>query len=399
MQQSNRIYLDYNATTPVDPKVLEKMLPYFGNQFGNAASRNHPFGWEAEEAVNQARSTIADLLRIEGKELVFTSGATESLNLAIKGVFELYQSKGKHIITVKTEHNAVLDTCRYLEKLGAEVSYLEVDENGLINLEVLEQTITDRTILVAIMWANNETGVIQPMDQIGQICVNKHVLLLSDATQAVGKIPVCPKASNVHLMAFTAHKIYGPKGVGALYVSSKNPRIRLAPGIHGGGHEGGYRSGTINVPGIVGLGKALELAHDMMANEAERLRLLRDRLEVGLLSRVEEVRVNGRGADRMSHVSNISFRFIEAEALMNTFNQKIAASTGSACSSASLEPSHVLLAMGLDKYDVKGAVRFSLGRYTDEAAIDAAIDLVSGGVKQLREHNPIWNLFQDGLIE
>ncbi len=394
----DRIYLDYNATTPVDPEVLEAMLPYFHEMPGNAASRNHPFGWEAEEAVSHARSTIASILQIEEKEIVFTSGATESINLALKGVFELYHRKGNHLITVKTEHNAVLDTCHAIEKQGGRVTYLDVDENGLIDLEELAKAITPETILVSVMWANNETGVIQPIQEIGEICASKGVIFMSDATQAVGKIPVFPKNNQVHLLAFSAHKMYGPKGAGALYVSNKDPRIKLAPQIHGGGHESGYRSGTLNVTGIVGLGKALEIADASMEKEAARLGQLRDQLEGGLQANVEEMKINGKGAARLPHVSNLSFRYVEAEALMNTFNQKIAASTGSACSSASLEPSHVLTAMGLDEYDVKGSVRFSLGRFTQSADILTTIELVSQGIQQLRAHNPVWEMHQEGLI-
>ena len=318
--------------------------------------------------------------------------------MAIKGVFELYQSKGKHIIILKTEHNAVLDVCQHIEKQGAKITYLDVNSNGLVDLAQLENAISEETILVSIMWANNETGVIQPMEKIGEICDRKGVLLMSDATQAVGKIEVLPKNNNVHLLAFTAHKIYGPKGIGALYVSNRKPRVKLSAQIHGGGHESGYRSGTLNVPGIIGLAKALKLTYANKEEEALRLGKLRDQLEQGLKANIEEIIINGIDAPRMSHVTNISFRFVEAEALMNTFNQKIAASTGSACSSASLEPSHVLVAMGLGEYDIKGSVRFSLGRYTTASDIETTIELVSKGVAQLRNNNPVWEMFKEGIL-
>ena len=393
-----RIYLDYNATTPVDERVLENMLPYFLEKPGNASSRNHPFGWEADEAVIQCRESIAAILKVDPRELVFTSGATESLNLAIKGIFGLYQVKGKHIITVKTEHNAVLDTCGYLEKKGADVTYLDVDENGLLDVAELRSAIRPDTILVAVMWANNETGVIQPMDEIGAICSEKQVLFLSDATQAVGKMPIYPKETGVSLMAFTAHKIYGPKGVGALYISHKGPRVKLNPLIHGGGHENGFRSGTLNVPGIVGLAKALEIAYQNHETEYNRLKKLRDNLEESLLHQLDAVFINGKKNSRMPHVSNVSFQYIEAEALMNTFNQKIAASTGSACSSALLEPSHVLMAMGLNKSDAQASVRFSLGRFTTQDQIEIAVERIVKGVNQLRSESPVWDLYQDGVL-
>ena len=313
------IYLDHNSTTPTDPSVVEAMLPYFYEMPGNAASRTHAFGWAAEEAVNNARTQIANLLQVEDKEIVFTSGATESDNLAIKGVFELYQRKGKHIITVKTEHKAVLDACAKIERQGGEVTYLDVDANGVIDLNQLTESIRPDTILVSIMWANNETGVIQPMEAIGKLCAEKGVLFMSDATQVVGKMDVHPKKVGVHLMAFTAHKMYGPKGVGALYVSRKTPRVKLMPQIDGGGHEQGMRSGTLNVPGIVGLGKAAELAKLEMHEIGDRLKHLRDHLETLLTQNLEEVFINGKDANRMPHVSNISFRFTDAEPLLMRF--------------------------------------------------------------------------------
>jgi len=395
--ENKRIYLDYNATTPVDPRVLEAMLPYFHDLPGNAASRSHPFGWEAEEAVDQSRQQIAALIGADPKEIVFTSGATESDNLALRGVFEMHARKGNHIITLKTEHKAVLDTCRKIEKLGGEVSYLGVDEEGLIDLNELEAAINPRTILLAAMWANNETGVLQPMREIGKICADKKVLFFSDATQAVGKMPVKPKEAGVQLMAFSAHKMYGPKGVGALFVSRKNPRVKLTPQIEGGGHENGLRSGTLNVPGIVGFGKAAEIADVEMLREAEKLRFLRNKLENTLLEKLEESYRNGSKTQRMPHVTNLSFKFVEAEALMMTFNQNIAVSSGSACTSASMEPSHVLLAMGLSSDLAHSSIRFSLGRYTTPEEIEHTIKKVIGGVQHLRELSPIWELFKEGV--
>lgn len=396
MNRKDLIYLDYNSTTPVDPQVLNKMLPYFHDIPGNAASRSHPFGWVADEAVDIGRKKIAELIGVDPKEIVFTSGATEGDNLILKGVFEMYYRKGKHIITVETEHKAVLDACNKIEKSGGEVTYLKVDENGLVDLDELEKAITENTILVSIMWANNETGVIQPMTAIGEICERKGVLLMSDATQAVGKIPVFPKEIGVHLMAFSAHKMYGPKGVGAIYVCSKNPRVKLTAQIDGGGHERGMRSGTLNVPGIVGFGAAASIIGSSIQTEGTRLKQLRDYLESELLT-IEETFVNGKNAERLDHVCNISFRFVESEALISTFNQTIAVSTGSACTSASLDPSHVLIAMGLNEDLAHSSVRFSLGRYTTAEEIDNTIILVKKGVKKLREASPVWEMFKEGI--
>ena len=396
MNKKELIYLDYNSTTPVDPIVLEKMLPYFHQIPGNAASRSHPFGWVAEEAVDIARKQIADLIEVEPKEIVFTSGATEGDNLILKGIFEMYYRKGKHIITVSTEHKAVLDPCEKIEKLGGEVTYLSVDKDGLVNIEQLENAITDQTILVSIMWANNETGVIQPMKEIGELCERKGVLLMSDATQAVGKIPVLPKEAGVHLLAFTAHKMYGPKGVGAVYVCGKNPRVKVTAQLDGGGHERGMRSGTLNVPGIVGLGAASEFSKGQMEAESNRLILLRDKLENELLT-IEESYLNGHKKNRLSHVLNISFRFVESEGLISTFNQTIAVSTGSACTSASLDPSHVLIGMGRSEDMAHSSIRFSLGRYTTEEEIDRTIEMVKKGVHKLRAMSPVWEMFKDGV--
>jgi len=396
MKQKDLIYLDYNATTPTDPRVVDKMLPYFYEVPGNAASRSHPYGWEAEEAVKIARQQVADLIEVEPKEIVFTSGATESDNLALKGVFEMYHRSGNHIITLKTEHKAVLDTCEKIEKSGGEVTYLDVDKKGLVNLQTLENAITDKTILVSIMWANNEIGVIQPMKEIGEICQRKGVLLMSDATQAVGKITVKPKEVGVHLLAFSAHKMYGPKGVGALYVCSKNPRVKLTEQINGGGHERQMRSGTLNVPGIVGFGKAAQLGR--LEKEEEKIRLsgLRDKLERELLD-IEETYVNGDIKNRLPHVTNLAFKYVEGEGLMSTFNQSIALASGSACTSASVDPSHVLIALGIGEDMAHSSIRFSLGRFTTEEEIDRAIHLVKKGVSKMRERNPVWEMFKDGI--
>ncbi len=397
MDRNNLIYLDNNATTPMDPRVLEEMTPYFTDFYGNAASRNHPFGWSAENGVDKARKQIADLIHVDPREIIFTSGATEADNLAIKGVFEMYSRKGNHIITLKTEHKAVLDSCKKVEKMGGEVTYLDVNNDGTVDLELLENSITDKTILVSIMWANNETGVIQPMKQIGEICAKKGVLLMSDATQAVGKIPVDPKATGVHLMAFTGHKMYGPKGVGALFVNRKNPRVKVTSQMDGGGHERGMRSGTLNVPGIVGFGKAAELAMNEMAEEAKRLSALRDKLESRLVNSLEECYINGSVENRMPHVSNISFKHVEGEGLMMTFNQNIGVSSGSACTSASLEPSYVLIALGLGDDLAHSSIRFSLGRFNTEEEIDRTIKQVSEGVNHMRNLSPIWEMYKEGV--
>jgi cysteine desulfurase len=397
MSNNRLIYLDNNATTPTDPRAVEAMLPFFYEIPGNAASRNHPFGWKAEEAVDYAREQIADLINVDPKEIIFTSGATESDNLAIKGVFEMYASKGNHIITVKTEHKAVLDACKRVEKMGGDVTYLDVKNDGLIDLAELEASITDKTILISVMWANNETGVIQPMKEIGDICKKHGVLFMSDATQAVGKIPLDPKAVGVHLMAFTSHKMYGPKGVGALFVNRKNPRVKVTAQMDGGGHERGMRSGTLNVPGIVGFGKAAALAKAEMAQDAARLSVLRDKLENAFKNNLEEVYVNGNTDHRMPHVTNISFKHVEGEGLMMTFNQNIAVSSGSACTSASLEPSYVLVALGLGDDLAHSSIRFSLGRFTTEEDVDYAIDAVSKGVNHMRDLSPIWEMYKEGI--
>ena len=390
------IYLDHNSTTPMDPRVLEAMIPYFTENFGNAASRNHSFGWHAEEAVDYAREQIAQLIGADPKEIIFTSGATEGNNLGIKGVYEMYASKGNHIITCTTEHKAVLDTCKHLEKLGAEVTYLEVQPDGLIDLKALEAAMRPTTILVAIMYANNEIGVIQPVKEISAIAKKHGALYFSDAVQAVGKIPVDVIADGIDIMSFTAHKMYGPKGVGALYVRRKNPRVKVTAQIDGGGHERGMRSGTLNVPGIVGFGKAAEIARLDMAGDTERISKLRDKLE-NALKQIDETYVNGNPAHRLPHVSNISFKYVEGEGLMMGFNKDIALSSGSACTSASLEPSYVLKALGLGDDLAHSSLRFGLGRNTTEEQIDFTIKAVTDTVLKLREMSPLWEMFKDGV--
>jgi len=380
----------------MDPRVLEAMTPYFLNHFGNSASRNHPFGWAAEEAVDYAREQVAKLIGADPKEIIFTSGATEGDNLAIKGVYEMYASKGNHIITCTTEHKAVLDTCKHLEKLGAEVTYLDVQPDGLIDLKALEAAMRPTTILVAIMYANNEIGVIQPVKEISAIAKKHGALFFTDAVQAVGKIPVDVNTDGIDIMAFTAHKMYGPKGIGALYVRRKNPRVKVTAQMDGGGHERGMRSGTLNVPGIVGFGKAAEIARIDMAADTERISKLRDKLE-NALKQIDETYVNGNPAHRLPHVSNISFKYVEGEGLMMGFNKDIALSSGSACTSASLEPSYVLKALGLGDDLAHSSLRFGLGRFTTEEQIDFTIKAVSETVLKLREMSPLWEMFKEGV--
>ena len=389
------IYLDNNSTTPMDPRVLESMLPFFNEQFGNAASRNHSFGWNAEKAVDDARNQVAKLIGSNSKEIIFTSGATEANNLAIKGVYEMYGSQGNHIITVTTEHKAVIDACKKLEKMGAEVTFLSPNEDGLINLDELEAAISDKTILITIMYGNNEIGVIQDIKAISAIAKKNNVLFHTDATQAVGKIPVDVNADGIDLLSFTAHKMYGPKGVGALYVRRKNPRVKVTSQMDGGGHERGMRSGTLNVPGIVGFGKACELCELEMEQEAIRLSALRDKLEKELLT-IEEAYVNGNSAHRLPHVANISFKFVEGEGLMMG-TKDIAVSSGSACTSASLEPSYVLKSLGLDDELAHSSLRFGLGRFTTEEEVYFAINHVKTAVNKLREMSPLWEMFQEGI--
>ena len=389
------IYLDNNATTPLDPRVLEAMLPYFTTKFGNAASRNHPFGWVAEEGVDYAREQVAKLIGCTEKEIIFTSGATEADNLGIKGVFEMYSEKGNHIITATTEHKAVLDTCKHLEKLGAKVTYLKVKEDGLIDLQELEAAMTPETILVTIMYGNNEIGVVQPIKEISAIAHKHGALFMTDATQAVGKIPVNVNEDGIDLMAFSAHKMYGPKGVGALYVRRKNPRVKVTSQMDGGGHERGMRSGTLNVPGIVGLGKACELCRLEMDEEAKRLSALRDKLESALTT-MEESYVNGNTAHRLPHVANISFKYVEGEGLMMAMKD-LAVSSGSACTSASLEPSYVLKSLGLSDDLAHSSIRFGLGRFTTEEEVDYAIENTKKAVNHLRDLSPLWEMFKDGI--
>ncbi len=389
------IYLDSNATTPMDPRVFEAMKPYFLECYGNAASKNHAFGWQAEEAVDYAREQVASLVGASEKEIIFTSGATESNNLAIKGVYEMYAAKGNHIITVSTEHKAVLDTCKHLEKLGAEVTYLSVGEDGLISAEQVEAAIKPNTILVSVMYANNELGVIQPIRAIGEVCKKNGVLFHSDATQAVGKIPVDVLADHLDLMSYTAHKMYGPKGVGALYVRRKNPRVKVTAQMDGGGHERGMRSGTLNVTGIVGFGKACEIAKAEMEADAKRLGAMRDRLENELLT-LEESYVNGNREHRLPHTCNISFKYVEGEGLMMGVKD-IAVSSGSACTSASLEPSYVLKSLGLDDELPHSSLRFGLNKFTTDEEIDYTIDLVKTAVNKLRDMSPLWEMFKEGI--
>ena len=390
------IYLDNNATTPVDPRVFEAMTPYFLEHFGNAASRNHPFGWQAEEAVDYGREQVAKLIGADPKEIIFTSGATEADNLALKGVFEMYASKGNHIITATTEHKAVLDTCKHIEKLGGEVTYLPVDNLGMINLQELEAAIKPTTILIAIMYANNEIGTIMPIKEISQIAKKHGVLMFTDGTQAVGKIPVDVNKDGIDLMAFSAHKMYGPKWVGALYVRRKGPRVKVTAQMDGGGHERGMRSGTLNVPGIVGFGKACELCMQEMQSDTEKISKLRDKLESALL-KLEEAYVNGSIEHRLPHVANISFKYVEGEGLMMGFNKNIAVSSGSACTSASLEPSYVLKALGLGDDLAHSSLRFGLGRFTTEDQIDYTIKAVSDTVNKLRDMSPLWEMFKEGV--
>jgi cysteine desulfurase len=381
------VYLDYNATTPCDEEVLQAMLPYFTKDFGNAASRSHSFGWKAGEAVEYAREQVAALIGADRSEIIFTSGATESNNLALKGMFEAYASMGNHIITIGIEHKAVLDACKHLEKLGAEVSYLSVDKEGMPDLAELEANIKSTTILICVMYANNEIGVIEPIQQVAAIAKKHNVIFFTDATQAVGKIPVNVIKDGIDLLALSAHKLYGPKGCGALYVRRKNPRVRLLGQIDGGGHERGLRSGTLNVPGIVGLGKACEIAGKNLLAEAERLRNLRNKLEKGILA-IEGTHVNGSITHRLPNTSNIAFENVEGNALMIGLQKNIAVSSGSACTSASLEPSYVLKALAIEDELAKSSLRFSVGRYTTEQEIDYVIEKVSETVNQLRELSP-----------
>ena len=390
------IYMDYHATTPVDPRVLEAMMPFFTEKFGNAASRNHAFGWEAEQAVERARKQVGDLIGANSKEVIFTSGATESNNLAIKGVAEMYREKGNHIITQVTEHKAVIDTCKKLEKQGARVTYLPVQKDGRISLDDLRDAITDKTILITIMTANNEIGVLQPVAEIGAIAKEKGILFHTDAVQAVGKVPFDVTSAKADLVSMSAHKMYGPKGVGALYVRRRNPRVLLAEQINGGGHERGMRSGTLNVTGIVGFGKAAELCHQGMATESERLRGLRDRLNEKLHKNLDEIYINGTMEHRLPHNLNISFAYVEGESLLMGIND-VAVSSGSACTSASLEPSYVLKALGAGDDLAHSSIRFGLGRWSTEEEVDYVVDKLTTVVRRLREMSPLYEMVKEGV--
>ncbi len=390
------IYFDNHATTQVDPRVVQAMLPYFTEKFGNAASRNHPFGWAGEEAVENARTQVASLIGATPKEIIFTSGATESDNLMIKGVAEMYREKGNHIITQAIEHKAVLDTCKRLEKDGFEVTYLPVQRDGRVDPEDVSKAITPKTILITIMYANNEIGVINPIAEIGKIAKERGIFFAVDGVQAVGKIPVDVQTDNIDLLAISAHKIYGPKGVGALYVRRRNPRVQLSAIIDGGGHERGMRSGTLNVPGIVGLGAACEIAQKEMTEEAARLRKLRDRLKAGLEAKLDEVFINGSMEHRLPHNLNMSFAYVEGESLLMGIND-IAVSSGSACTSATLEPSYVLKALGVGEDLAHTSIRFGLGRFNTEEEVDYVTDKMVTVVTKLRELSPLYEMAKEGI--
>ena len=390
------IYMDNHATTPLDPRVLQAMLPYFTEKFGNAASRNHSFGWSAEEAVENARQQVASLINATAKEIIWTSGATESDNLMIKGVAEMYREKGNHIITEAIEHKAVLDTCKNLEKHGFEVTYLPVQKDGRVNPEDVRKAIRPTTILITVMYANNEIGAVNPIAEIGKIAKEHGIFFASDGVQAVGKIPVDVQKDNIDLLAISAHKIYGPKGVGALYVRRRNPRVQLAAIIDGGGHERGMRSGTLNVPGIVGLGAACEIAQKEMAQESVRLAKLRDRLKAGLEAKLDEVFINGSLEHRLPNNLNMSFAYVEGESLLMGIND-IAVSSGSACTSATLEPSYVLKALGLGDEIAHSSIRFGLGRFNNKAEVDYVADKIINVVKHLRDLSPLYEMVKGGI--
>ena len=390
------IYMDNHATTPMDPRVLAEMMPYFNAKFGNAASRNHAFGWEAEQAVEVAREQIAKLIGATAKEIIFTSGATESNNLAIKGIAEMYKERGNHIITQATEHKAVLDTCKKLEKLGYRVTYLPPQADGLISMDELKAAIDDKTILVTIMYANNEIGVIQPIAEIGKLCHEKGILFHTDAVQAVGKVPVDVQKDNIDVLSLSGHKIYGPKGVGALYVRRRNPRVQISEQINGGGHERGMRSGTLNVPGIVGLGKACEICREEMATESKREAELRDYLKNKLEAALDYVQVNGNMDHHLPGNLNMSFVYVEGESLLMGIND-IAVSSGSACTSATLEPSYVLKALGLGDEVAHSSIRFGLGRFNTKAEVDYVSDKVIDVVLKLRELSPLYEMVKEGI--
>lgn len=390
------IYLDNHSTTPCDPRVVETMLPYFSEKFGNAASRNHTFGWEAEEAVEKARKQIADLIHADAKEIIFTSGATESDNLALQGVVEMYREKGDHVITSATEHRAVIDTAKYLEKKGIKVTFLPVDKTGMVSPDDVRNAITDKTILISVMLANNEIGTINPVAAIGKVAKEKGVLFHCDASQGVGKIPVNVQEMGIDLMSFTAHKIYGPKGIGALYVRRRAPRVRLEPMMYGGGHERGMRSGTLAVPLIVGFGTACELCEQEMATESVRMAKMRDRLQEGIMSGMDEVYLNGHPTERLPHNLNISFAYVEGEALLMGVKE-IALSSGSACTSATLEPSYVLRALGVGSDLAHSSIRFGLGRFNTDEEVEYTIDRMIKAVTHLREMSPLYEMAKEGV--
>lgn len=394
---SKAVYMDYLATTPVDPRVMEAMLPFFTSAYGNAASRNHQFGWEAEEAVETARKSIADAIGANPSEIIFTSGATESNNLSLAGLWEMYKEKGNHIITLVTEHKCVLDTAEYLQReKGVDVTFLSVKEDGLVDLKELEAALREDTLLVSIMFANNEIGVLQPIAEIGQLCKERGIFFHTDAAQALGKVPINVEQLGVDLLSMSGHKVYGPKGIGALYVRKRKPRVKLKPIIHGGGHERGMRSGTLNVPAIVGFGKAVEIAIQEMQAETARASKLRDRLEKSLLEQLDYTQINGNKENRLPGLSNISFAYVEGEGLMMAIPD-IAVSSGSACTSASLEPSYVLKALGLSDELAHSSIRFGIGRFTTDEEVDYVIESMVRGVKKLRELSPLYEMVLDGI--
>jgi cysteine desulfurase len=391
------IYLDYHATTPVDSSVLDAMLPWFADRFGNAASRSHTFGWQADEAVEIARNQVADLIQVEPKDVFFTSGSTEGLNMAIKGVAEGSTHFGKHIIAIATEHHAVLDPLDWLQRKGFELTILPVNVAGLIDLDQLREAIRKDTVMVVVMWANNETGVIQDMKEVGDICRHAGVTLISDATQAGGKINIDPISLGADIITLSAHKFYGPKGVGALFINQSSIKIKPVPLIHGGGHENGYRSGTLNVPGIVGLGYAAELRRKEMMDDGQKIKQLRDHFEKQIIESIEEVSINGDMQNRLPTVSNLKVRFVDSQAVMSRFRTQLAISSGSACSSANPEPSHVLLAMGLTSQEAKSSFRISLGVPTTRKEVEEAARIMIEAIKEERAQNPVWQMFKQGI--
>jgi len=394
---SKAVYMDYLATTPVDPRVMEAMVPFFTSVYGNAASRNHQFGWEAEEAVENARKSIADAIGAKPSEIIFTSGATESNNLSLAGLWEMYKEKGNHIVTLVTEHKCVLDTAEYLQReKGVDVTFLTVKEDGFIDLDELKSALRDDTLLVSVMFANNEIGVLQPIAEIGKLCKERGIFFHTDAAQALGKVPINVEELGVDLLSMSGHKVYGPKGIGALYVRKRKPRVKLKPIIHGGGHERGMRSGTLNVPAIVGFGKAVEIAIDEMEGETKRASKLRDRLEQALLKELDYTQVNGSVENRLPGLSNISFAYVEGEGLMMAIPD-IAVSSGSACTSASLEPSYVLKALGLSDELAHSSIRFGIGRFTTEKEVDYVVQSMIKGVRKLRELSPLYEMVLDGI--